>query len=188
MIDAGEQHRLAGAQRQIVEQELRGEVVAAVEDQVVTGGEPIGVAGIETQRVRLDAHFGIERAHALRRERGFLAAAIGERVPGLAMQVRRLEPVAVDDAEAADAGAREILQHRNAETAGADDQHGRRAQARLARGADFAQRDLARVVRRSGGGACVIVLVRMVVLVRRARARRGAAQRSQFTQPESPLT
>ena len=64
------------------------------------------------------------------------------------MQVRGFEPVAIDDAEPADAGAREVLQHRHAEAAGADHQHRGGAQARLARGAHFAQRDLARVVRR----------------------------------------
>ena len=113
---------------------LRREVVAAVEDEVVTRGQPLGIAGIETQRVRLDAHLGIQRAHARRRQRGFLAAAIGERIPGLAMQVRWLEPVAVDDAEPADAGAGEVLQHRHAESTGADHQHGGGAQPRLALG------------------------------------------------------
>ena len=121
--------------------------------------------------MRFDAHFGIERAHARRRERGFLAAAVGERVPGLAMQVGRFEPVAVDDAEAADAGAGEVLQHRHAEAAGADHQHGCGAQSRLACGADFAQRDLARVVRRGRACVRVVVLVRMFMrVVRRARA------------------
>ena len=103
--------------------------------------------------MRFDAHFGIERAHARGGERGFLAAAVGQRVPGLAMQVRGLEPVAVDDAEPADAGAGEVLQHRHTQSARADHQHRGGAQPRLACGADFAQRDLARVVRR-GCGAC----------------------------------
>ena len=62
------------------------------------------------------------------------------------MQVRRLEPVAIDDADAADAGAGEVLQHRHTETAGADHEHRGGAQPRLALRADFTQRDLARVV------------------------------------------
>ena len=41
LVDAREQHRLAGAQRDVVEQELGGEVVAAVEDQVVTGARAV---------------------------------------------------------------------------------------------------------------------------------------------------
>ncbi len=64
------------------------------------------------------------------------------------MQVGRLEPVGVDDAQAADAGAGEVLQHRNAEASRAHHEHGGGAQSSLALGADFTQRDLARVVRR----------------------------------------
>ena len=77
------------------------------------------------------------------------------------MQVGRLEPVGVDDAEPADAGAGEVLQHRHAEAAGAHHQHGGGAQARLALRPDFAQRDLARVVRRGRVhmGCCVLMLV-----------------------------
>ena len=64
------------------------------------------------------------------------------------MQVGGFEPVGVDDADAADAGAGEVLQHRNAEAARAHHEHGGGAQSRLALRPDFAQRDLARVVRR----------------------------------------
>ena len=41
LVDAREQHRLAGAQREVVEQELGGEVVAAVEDEVVAGARAV---------------------------------------------------------------------------------------------------------------------------------------------------
>ena len=113
----------------VVEQELGREVVAAVDDEIVVGDQPLGVAGVEPQRVRLHANFGIERAHALGGERGLSLAAIVERVPGLAMQIAGLEPVGIDDAEPADACAGEILQHGNAEAARADHQH-RRARRR----------------------------------------------------------
>jgi len=84
------------------------------------------------------------------------------------MQVRRLEPVGIDDAEAPDAGPGEILKHGNAKASRADHQHGGGAQPRLAFGADFAQRDLARVVRcRNWHVLRVLVLVRV-------RRRRGA--------------
>ena len=147
---------------------------------------------VETQCVRFDAYFGIQCAYALRRQRGFLPAAIGQRIPGLAMQVRWLEPVGVDDAEPADARAGEILQHRHAEATGADDQHGSGAQSRLALGSDFAQRDLARVVRRAAGcgDGRARARVRGGAAARRIpfRAPLAAAQRSQFTQPESPFS
>ena len=50
------------------------------------------------------------------------------------MQVGGFEPVTVDDAETAHACAGEVLQHRNAQAAGADHQHRGGSQARLARG------------------------------------------------------
>ena len=94
--------------------------------------EPFGVAGVEAHGVRVDDDFGIQRAHARRRERGFVAGRSRPARTGLAMQVGGFEPVAVDDADAADAGAGEILQHRNAEAARADHEHRGGAQSRLA--------------------------------------------------------
>ena len=47
------------------------------------------------------------------------------------------------DAERADAGRGEIEQHRRAEPAGADHQHARAAERRLAGAADLAQHDVA---------------------------------------------
>ena len=147
LVHAREQHRLAGPQREVVEQELGGEVVAAVEDEIVARAQAFGVVGVESQRVRFHAHVGIERSHTSRGERGFFLAALGQRIPGLAMQVGRFEAVGIDDAEAADTGTGEVLQHGNAEATRAHHQYGRGTEARLALGPDFTQRDLARVVR-----------------------------------------
>ena len=99
------------------------------------------------------------------------------------MQVGGFEPVAVDDAEAAHAGAGEVLQHRHAEATGADHQHRGGAQPRLSGGADFAQRDLARVVRRRVPRAPVrvvamIVVVLMLVLGGLQRIARSSPSRS----------
>ena len=53
--------------------------------------------------------------------------------------------VVVDHAERADAGGRQIHQHRRAEPAGADHQHARALERGLARPADLAQHDVARI-------------------------------------------
>ena len=63
----------------------------------------------------------------------------------LPLQVGERHGVVVDDAERADAGRREILQHRRAEPAGADDQHPRALQLLLAGAADLRQHDVARI-------------------------------------------
>ena len=151
LIDAREQHRLAQAQRNIVQQELGGEVVAAVEDEIGTFGQCCGVAGIEPHGVRGHLNFGIERAHSLRRELGLGLAAVGQRVPGLAMQVGGLQMVRIHDGEPADTRARQVLQHRHAQPARTHHQHRRATQALLSRRTHLTQRHLPRVVR-SGAG------------------------------------
>ena len=61
------------------------------------------------------------------------------------MKVGFLDPVMVDDGEPADAGARQILQHRAAQPAGADHHDGRGSEPRLAGSADLGKHHLARV-------------------------------------------
>ena len=95
-----------------------------------------------------------------------------------------MQRIGIDQPQEAHPGAGEILQHRTAETAGADDEHPARRQRRLAGGADFLEEYLPRIIglhRQTysdcAGAACSW-----------SCAWRGAAaQRSQFTQPESPL-
>ncbi len=63
----------------------------------------------------------------------------------LPLQVGERHRVVVDDAERADTGGGEILDDRRAEAAGAHDQDARALQLLLARAADIAQHDMARV-------------------------------------------
>ena len=130
----------------------------------MAGGQPLGVAVVEPQRVRLHADLGIQCVHALRRQRGFFAPAVGQRIPGLTMQVRWLEPIGVDDAEPAHARAGQVLQHRHAKPAGAHHQHRGAAQPGLAFRAHFTQRDLARVVRRRDRARFMVVFVIVTIV------------------------
>ncbi len=57
----------------------------------------------------------------------------------LALQVGQVDPVVVDDPDGSDPGGGEIEQHRRAEPAGADDQHARLQQPRLAFLADLVE-------------------------------------------------
>ena len=66
-------------------------------------------------------------------------------VDDLALQVGQRDGVVVDDAERADAGRREILQHRRAKATGADHQHACALQLLLPGAADFRQHDVARI-------------------------------------------
>ena len=63
----------------------------------------------------------------------------------LALQVRRVDDVHVDDAERADAGGREVQRGGGAEAAGAEEEHLRLEQLLLARLADLGEEDVALV-------------------------------------------
>jgi hypothetical protein len=66
-------------------------------------------------------------------------------VDDLALQIGQRHHVVIDDAKRADAGRGKIEQHWRTEAAGADNQHPGAAERRLARPADLAQYNVARV-------------------------------------------
>ena len=106
--------------------------------------------------MRLDLHGRVDAPKRLPREVGLPAADLSERVEGLTVQIARLERIAIDDAEAADAGSGEVLQHRHAEAARADHEHPAALEPGLTLGADFPQEHLSRIigphVSRANGG------------------------------------
>jgi len=75
----------------------------------------------------------------------FRAADIARREDHLALEVRFVDGVVVDDADASDARRREILEHRRAETAGSDHEHARRGEFALSGEADFGDQQVAAV-------------------------------------------
>ena len=81
----------------------------------------------------------------------------------LPLQVRQRHRVVVDHAERADAGGRQIHQHRRAEPARADHQHARALERRLTGPADLAQHDVARVALQflRGQHGCIVFLDRL---------------------------
>ena len=69
-----------------------------------------------------DVHVGVQGVDRLA---GRLDLALADPVVGvedLALEVRQVDDVEVDDADRADAGGREVERRRRAETAGADEQ------------------------------------------------------------------
>src|SRR5262249_35259700 len=97
-----------------------------------------GVRLSEAHAMWLDCHVWIEAP-----DRGFRTVDLGPPyiaggMDDLALQVRERHHVVIDDAKRADAGRREIKQGRGAKTAGADHQHPRAFERRLAGAADLA--------------------------------------------------
>jgi hypothetical protein len=63
----------------------------------------------------------------------------------LPLQVRQIDRVAVDQRDAADAGAAQVQRRRRTQAAGADDERVRRAQTLLALDTDLVEQDVARL-------------------------------------------
>ena len=143
--DRGGDQRLLQAIADVVQQVAGGEVVAAVGHDVVAGDEPLGIGRGQPLVVRLDAHLGIDVGQRAPGALDLGRADVGGAMDDLALQVGEIDRVVVDHAQGADAGGREILQQGRAKPAGAQHQHLRGDQPRLAHAADLGQHDMARV-------------------------------------------
>jgi hypothetical protein len=137
-----EHQRLPGEIAGIADQVARGEIVRAVGNDVIARDDRKRVAGIEALIVGLDLYMRVEPRYGLAR-----ALDLGEPHPrrivhDLPLQVVQRYAVVIDDAERADAGRRQVHEHRRAEPAGANHQHPGRLQLLLALAADLAQHQM----------------------------------------------
>ena len=127
----------------VVDEIARRQAIAAIEHQVVPGDELHHVGGLQFHRVRDDPDLRIQRGEALASGLG-LGAREGAGVEQhLALQVGQLDAIAVEQAERAAAGRRQVQRRRRAEAAGAHHQHPRRLEPLLAGGADLGERQVA---------------------------------------------
>ena len=107
----------------VVDEEPGGEVVRAVDDDVVAADDRGGVAGVEP--------FGVLHDHGLRRDLGDRLGGADHLGPSdirlavhdLALQVAGFDVVAVDDADRADPGRGQVDQGRGTQPAGAEHEH-----------------------------------------------------------------
>ena len=129
----------------VVDGEAGGEVVGAVEHQVVAVDQLVGVAGVDRDRVGLDLDVGVEVGQPMGGRVHLGPAHVGGGVDHLALQVGEGDHVGIDQADHADARRGQVERRRRAQAAGADDQHPRGLQLLLARPADLAQHQVAGV-------------------------------------------
>ena len=134
-----------GGDRGVVEDVAGLERVGAVEDDVVAGDDPVDVVGDQHLLVRDDVDVGVERVEGLARGVDLLLAHAVGGVDDLALEVREVDDVEVDDADRAHARGGEVERGRRAEPAGADQQHLRLEQLRLARRADLGDQQVTAV-------------------------------------------
>ena len=132
--------------RRVVDEVARREVVGAVDDHVPALVEDrVDVLGREPLVVGDDVHVRVEAVDALAGRLDLRAPERLGRVQHLALQVRVVDVVGVDDAERPDAGGRQVERGRGAEPAGADEQHAAVEQALLALLADLRDQQVAAV-------------------------------------------
>ena len=138
--------------RGVVDEVARREVVGAVDDHVPAGLEdPLDVLGGQPLAERDHLDVGVERLDRPARRVGLRLAERVGRVHDLALQVRLVDHVRVDDPEPADAGRGQVERGRRAEAARADQQDARVEQPQLALLADLGDQQVAAVAGRALG-------------------------------------
>jgi hypothetical protein len=148
----------------VVDEVAGGEVVGAVDDQVVVAEDLHDVGRVQAGVVGANRDVAVEALEHrlgrldLRDADGLLA------VQDLALQVRQVGLVVVDDAEGADASRGEVERGRRAEAASADAEHAGVEQLLLTLLAHLRQDDLARVA------GLLLVAEHLAVLERVAHA------------------
>ena len=158
-------HRDPLEQRGVVHEVTGGEVVRPVHDRVVAVDDVEDVVGAQPHVVGDDVHVRVERGQRLLRRVDLAVAHPVHVVQDLALQVRLVDDVHVDDAERADPGCRQVEGGRRAEAAGAEQQHLGPEQLQLADLAHLGQEEMALVpvaLRRSqglGGGPRAAVVL-----------------------------
>ena len=94
--------------RRVVQEVAGLERVGPVDDHVVAVDDPLDVLGDEHLLVGHDVHVGVEGGDRLARRLDLPLADPLVRVEDLALEVRQVDDVEVDDPDRADAGGREI--------------------------------------------------------------------------------
>ncbi len=141
-VDRAPHVRLAEQHAGVADEVARGEVVRAVEDDVVVAEDLERVRGVQPHVVTDHGHVGVDAGDRLGRRLGLEPPHVGVAVDDLSLQVARLHDVRVDNPQGADPRRREVEQRRRAEPTGAHDEHLRRGEPLLALHADLGQQDM----------------------------------------------
>src|SRR5581483_8267721 len=130
----------------VVEQELRREVIGAINYEIVLTDQVRSVFAGEAVCVAPDVNIRVQRAHAIGCQFCFRLADIRERIHCLTVQVRGFQTIPINKTQPADASASQVADDGYTEAAAADHEYTTGAEFCLTGGTDFLQRHLARVV------------------------------------------
>ncbi len=121
------------------------EVVAAVDDDVVTGHQIERIVALHPSAVQRELDLRIGRPQPLGGGFELAPPDVRFRVENLALEIRPVDEVEIGQAEPADSRRRKIERRRRAQAAHSDDEDAPRRQALLARDPDLGQRQMARI-------------------------------------------
>src|SRR3989454_6181238 len=121
------------------------EVVRPIDDHVVVAQDVQRVVGRQSGLVGLHVDVRIDLRDPFFRDLDLLAPDVLRPIEHLALEIRLVDHVEVDDPEAADAGRAQILRERDAKAPCADNQSGRLFELQLARHPDLWEDQVPRV-------------------------------------------
>src|SRR3989475_1685183 len=131
--------------RRIVHEVSGREVVRPVDDHVIVFQAVECVIRRQPGLVRLHVDVRVDLRDSLFRDVDLLPPDVIRAVQHLALEVRLVDHVEVDEPETADAGGAQVLRERDSEPARANDQSGRLLEPQLPRHPDFGEDQVARV-------------------------------------------
>ena len=147
LMDRAPHMRLVRQYRGVVDQVAGGEVVGAVDDEVVVGEQRDGIVGRQPKLVQCNGDERVDLGEGIAGAVRLGPADIGAAVDDLALQVGLLDDVELDDAQGADPGGGQIEQCRRAQPAGPDHQHPGVLQPPLAQHPDVGNEQVTAVAR-----------------------------------------
>jgi len=112
--------RLLLKKGRVVGAESSGEIIGAVQDEVIIGQEIEAVSGIETSRVFDDRDVRVDFGEAVPGAGEFRGAVSIRIVKDLAVEIGEVDLVGINETNRADPGGGEVEERRGAEAAGAD--------------------------------------------------------------------
>ena len=146
--------RLLQKNTDVIAQVACGEIVRAVDHDVIGFDDLAGVLGLEEGVVQVDLHIRVDFFDAVAGAVEFLAAYILRSMQNLALEVRVVHDIEIHKPERADACGSQIKGDRRAKSAGADAKNLRRFEAFLALHGDLGHDEMPRV-------ACHLVVAKV---------------------------
>ncbi len=139
----------------VVDQVAGGEVVRAVEDEVVAGEQLQCVGGVEPDVVEPHVHQGVQCSNGVPGRLDLGPAHVRNPVDHLALQIAQVDGVVVDDSQGSHPRGGKVEEGRRAQAAGPDDQDLGVLEPALAQRADFGNDEVAGIPLDLFGSQCV---------------------------------